>query len=299
MTQKPKLDIYQTVTDQIIQAIENSVGDPVMPWQRSGLLSLPNNVDTGNTYNGINIINLWVTGELRGFTSSQWGTYKQWKNVGAQVRKGEKAALVIFYREFEVDPDPDDPLDDGKRRVAKASYVFNADQVDNYQAENLAEMPPLERIAEAESLVKQTGAIVNHGGDRAYYNTADDYIQMPDEQRFFEKNSSTRTESYYSILLHELTHWTGTKPRCNRQMGKRFGDKDYAMEELVAELGSAFLCAQLGISSEPRKDHACYIANWLQALKNDKKAIFWAAARASDAVKYLQEQQHCHMRQAA
>ena len=290
--QKVKIDLHQNVTDQIVQSIENGVDGFSMPWQRSGLpLCLPKNVDTDNFYNGVNILNLWACAELKNFTSNEWGTYKQWKSVDAQVRKGEKSSYIIFYKEYEVEPDPDDPEDNGMRRVARASRVFNACQVDGYQAEDLPEMPLLERIAHADSFVTATHAIVRHGGDRAYYSPSSDTIQMPDEVRFFEKDSSVRTESYYSVLLHELTHWTGHEKRRNREMGKRFGDETYAMEELIAELGAAFLCAELGISYEPRQDHACYITNWLEVLKNDKKAIFYAAARASEAVTYLKKLQ--------
>ena len=136
-------------------------------------------------------------------------------------------------------------------------------------------------------MVSATGAEVVNGGVSACYRPDTDTIHMPDEERFFDTKHSTRTESYYSTLFHELTHWTGIEKRCNRDMGKRFGDEAYAMEELVAELGAAFQCAKLGITPEPRLDHAQYIKNWLQVLKDDKKAIFTAAARAQDAVNFL------------
>jgi antirestriction protein ArdC len=128
---------------------------------------------------------------------------------------------------------------------------------------------------------------VKHGGERAFYRPADDIIQMPERERFLGTETSTPTEAYYGTLLHELTHWTGAKKRCDREFGKRFGDQAYAMEELVAELGAAFLCADLGISVTPRQDHAAYIDNWLSVLKADKKAIFTAASKAAQASDYL------------
>ncbi len=292
MTQKKqRLDIHQAITDQIIEAVESRPGDPIMPWHRSGLSMMPNNIESGNHYSGINIVNLWVTAETRGFQSAIWGTYRQWRENGAQVRKGEKSSLVIFYKEYETEPDPEDENDNGTRRVARASYVFNADQVDGYETESLPEIPPLERIGRAEHFIQNTGSNIQEDGDMACYRDKTDTIHMPDEWRFRNPDTAGRTEDYYSVLLHELTHWTKPEKRCNRPNAKRFGDEIYAMEELVAELGAAFLCAELGISNTPREDHACYIANWLEALKKDKKAIFWAAARASEAVSFLNKLQ--------
>jgi antirestriction protein ArdC len=229
---------------------------------------------------------------LRGYPYAVWATYRQWAELGAQVRKGEKASSVIFYKEYAVDADPNDTDDHGMRRVARASSVFNVAQVDGFAPAELPELPAITRIANAETLIVDSRAEIRHGGDMAYYRrpTSDgsgDFIQMPDERRFQASDDAQRSEDYYSVLLHELTHWTSPSDRCDRQLGKRFGDAAYAMEELVAELGAAFLCAELGITSTPRADHAGYIAHWLDVMKSDKRAIFTAAARASEAVAYL------------
>ena len=209
---------------------------------------------------------------------------------GAQVRKGEKASLVIFYKEYDVQPDADDSDNNGKRRVARASAVFNASQVDGFTVPDAApSLGPVERLTVADQFVTATGARVEHGGDRAYYRPATDHIQMPDEGLFTGTASMTRTEGYYATLVHELIHWTGAKHRLDRDGGKRFGDHAYAAEELVAELGAAFLCAELGITQEVRPDHAQYVANWLQLMKTDDRAIFTAAAHASRAVAWLSE----------
>lgn len=288
---KTKPDIYEQVTNQIITCIEQGAGEWQMPWHRSGSgLNRPTNIDTNNAYRGINVISLWASAQVRGFNTGTWGTYRQWQNKGCQVRKGEKSSLVIFYKEFTVEDDHAAPEETTleTRRVARASYVFNADQVDGYEEPATSEpVDPIVRSSTADYFVKATGADIRHGGQRAFYQSKEDFIQMPEEARFVGSETSTATESYYATLLHELTHWSGHKRRCDREFGKRFGDNAYAMEELVAELGAAFLCADLGITNEPRPDHAAYLDSWLKVLKADKKAIFTAASQAARATDFL------------
>jgi antirestriction protein ArdC len=142
-------------------------------------------------------------------------------------------------------------------------------------------------IEQAEAFVAATGATIHHGGSRAFYRPSTDSIQLPPREAFIGSPTSTPAEAYYSTLLHELVHFTSHETRCNRQLGKRFGDDAYAMEELIAELGAAFLCADLRITDEPRVDHAQYLASWLSVLKADKKAIFTAASKASEAAAFL------------
>lgn len=282
-------DIYSEITSQLIAAIEFDPGKPSLPWRRSsGPLFMPVNALTNNPYNGINIVSLWVAAEVKAYTTPIWATYRQWTELGAQVRKDEKSSLVIFYKEFDADPDPDDASDDGKRRVARASRVFNAAQVDGFvSAQEPQPLGPVERIAAADEFVSATGARIEHGGERAYYRPSSDHIQMPDEDAFCGTATMSRSEGYYATLVHELTHWSGAKHRLDRTMGKRFGDQAYAAEELVAEIGAAFLCSELGITQEVRADHAQYIVQWLKLLKDDSRAIFAAAAKASEAAAYL------------
>lgn len=291
---KPRRDVHQQVTDSIVEAIEAGAGDWQMPWHRSGEgLNRPVNIESRNPYRGINILNLWIAAQSQGFGYSVWGTYRQWQNRGCQVRKGEKGSLVVFYKklEFEAEDPETGETETEERLMARASTVFNADQVDGYESEPLPEpADPAQTIAEAEAFVQATGAEIRHGGQRAFYNRTGDFIQIPERERFIGTETSTSTEAYYGVLLHELTHWTGHENRCARQFGKRFGDDAYAMEELVAELGSAFLSADLGIAQAPRADHAAYLDNWLRVLKADKKAIFTAASQASKAAEYLAEQ---------
>jgi antirestriction protein ArdC len=286
-----KIDLYQSVTNHIISAIENLSEDDqlIMPWHRSGLSELPTNVASSNHYNGINILSLWVAAIERGFASNIWGTYRQWKKAGAQVLKGEKSTLVIFYKEYLAE---DESGKEQVQRFARASWAFNVAQVEGFELPTPEQASdPIDRIGAVDIYVTNTRAEIIHGGDMACYRPASDTISMPDDCAFLDTKTGTRTENYYAILLHELTHWTKGKSRCNRDMAKRFGDDVYAMEELVAELGAAFQCAELGISSEPRADHAQYLAHWMSVMKADKKAIFTAAAKASEAVQFIKEMQ--------
>lgn len=285
----PRRDIHAEITNKLIAAIEADPGKPSMPWRRSSTpLFMPSNALTGNAYNGINIVSLWVAAEVQGYGTPIWATYRQWSELGAQVRKGEKSSLVVFYKEYESEPDPLNADDDGKRRVARASYVFNASQVDGFAAPGAPELlGPVERLSAVDRFITATGAKVEHGGERAFYRPSTDHIQMPDEGLFCGTGTMTRSEAYYAVLTHELTHWSGASKRLNRDMGKRFGDAAYAAEEFVAEIASAFLCSELGITQDTRDDHAQYLAHWLKLLKDDNRAIFAAAAKASEAVAYL------------
>lgn len=205
------------------------------------------------------------------------------------MRKGERGAVIVFFKELEPeDGSETDSSTDALRLVARASRVFNAMQVDGWTPPDES-LPPLWRfqaLVTAEAFITKTGAMIRRGYDACYLRSSDT-IEMPDPARFTGTPTSSPTESYYGVLLHELTHWTGAEHRLNRDMGKRFGDAGYAMEELVAELGAAFLCADLSITSEPRPDHAAYIDNWLSVLKKDTRAIFVAAGSASRAAEYL------------
>jgi antirestriction protein ArdC len=292
-TTTPRPTLHAEITANIIAAIERNPGNPQMPWRRTGTpLWMPENALSKKPYNGINVINLWVRAEARGFTSPIWASFKQWQEIGAQVRKGAKSECVIFYREYAAEPDPTDDSDDGKRRVARASRVFNANEVDGFAPPTAPErLGPIARIAAVDRFIAATGARIEHGGESAYYAPATDHIQMPDEALFCGTDSMSRDESYFAVLLHEATHWTSPPGRCDRNLTKRFGKAERAAEELVAEIGAAFLCAELGVTQDVRPDHAAYVANWLTLLKSDDKAIFTAAAKASQAVAYLKSLQ--------
>jgi antirestriction protein ArdC len=282
-----KTDIYQNVTNTIIAAIEaGQTGDKLhMPW--SGFPGLPTNAHSGKAYRGVNIPTLWALQLGRGYTSENWATYKQWQALGAQVRKGEKAAPIVFWKAVNGDPDADHAEAD-IRMVARWSMVFNADQVDGYTppapAPGAGQAAMIEHV---EQFLLDSGADIRHGGGEAYYHFGEDYIALPAMALFHDTPGSTATEAYYATALHELTHWTGSARRLDRTQPTRFGGKAYAFEELVAELGAAMLCAMLGVTSSTRDDHAQYIDNWLKALKSDKRYIFSAASQAQKAADYL------------
>ena len=286
-TATEKRDVYATVTAQIINAIEQGVGNWSMPWHTSGRFAFsPINVSSKKPYRGINTLCLWASAQSKGYESGEWGTYKQWQERGAQVRKGEKATLVVFWK-FANSADDTDDADDttptsGSRLLFTRGYaVFNAAQVDGYTPKAEPESTPNERMAHAEAFFAGIAADVWHGGNLAFYSPATDHIQLPPFQAFRDG------VSYYSVLAHEHTHYTAKADRCDRQLGKRFGDNAYAAEELIAELGAAFTCAHLGLSTEPRADHAAYIDSWLKVLKADKRAIFTAASKAQQATDWM------------
>ena len=285
-----KSSLYDTVTQSIIAAIEANPGKPAMPWHRDATapLFMPENALTKKSYQGINTLVLWVSAEQHGFKSPIWATYRQFAELGCQVRKGEKSTPVVFYKSFEVTADPENADDDGQRRVARTSAVFNCAQVDGFpEVPPVPDLGPVERSSRFDAFVSATGAVIAHGGDSAFYLPSTDTIRMPDETRFCGTATMARDESYMSVLAHELAHWSGAKHRLNRDFGKRFGDAAYAAEEIVAELSAAFISAELSIACTPRADHAQYIAQYLQLLKSDNRAIFTAAAKANQAVAYL------------
>ncbi|MCB0343394.1 MAG: DUF1738 domain-containing protein [Bdellovibrionales bacterium] len=280
-----KSDIYQTVTDQIIAAIETGLkGKVELPWH--GVSTLPQNARTGNSYHGVNVPLLWVHQLAQGYKSAVWATYRQWQDMGAQVKKGEKGVQVVFWKSVEIEPE-DDHQEAETRMFARYSVVFNAGQVDGYEPKTDFVPSDIKSIGAADALIEATGADIRHEDLRAYYHVAGDYINLPCPEFFKETKGSSATENYYSVLFHELTHWSGAKHRLDRLHSSKFGDTDYAFEELVAELGSAYLCASTGIESVSRDDHALYIQNWLEALRSDKKFIFAASSQAQKAVDYL------------
>jgi antirestriction protein ArdC len=286
-TQEKTFDIYQEVTNSIIDAIEAGVGRWKMPWY--SITELPRNVESTKEYRGINTLILWCQSIRRGYLAPEWGTYRQWSERHAQVRKGEKSTLVVFWKVLDRDKklEADEAADIetetaiGKQILFARGYrVFNAEQVNGYHRESRPERPRLERIAIADQFFDSLGGTVRQS-DHAAYQPRTDEVLMPPIEAFIA------AEPYYSCLAHEYTHWTGASHRLNRSLSTRFGSEAYAAAELIAELGAAFLCATFGFSTTHHADHAAYIQNWLTLLKNDKKAIFNAAAHAQKAADYL------------
>lgn len=290
-----KRDIFQKVTDQIVKAIEEGAESYRMPWKTSGgFVSSPINAVSKKPYRGINTLVLWATAQEKGYASGLWATYKQWQELGAQVRKGEKSANVVFWKFFEKESELDPETLKPKRiPMARDYFVFNVDQVEGYTKAEEKPQSRSERITQAEEFFGALQMDLKPGGNEAYYRPSTDSVHMPSFEAFKEPLF------YYSVLAHETTHWTGAEHRLNRDLKPRFGTEGYAVEELVAELGAAFLCAELGLPTDPRKDHAPYIASWLQVLKNDKRAIFTAAAKAQEAVDWMARRVSPEMEEAA
>ncbi len=275
-------DLYQDMTDLILSQVDEA-GEWKPCWQ--GMSNgRPVNAVTGHAYRGVNILSCWVSAARRGFPTMRFASFKQWQDAGAQVRKGEKGTPIIFYKVL-----PGKAEDDPDRMVLKGSHVFNAAQVDGVpqqDADPVDLLDDAQRMARIEHWLatRQHAYRLTHdaGDQRAYYNPGNDSINMPAFGRFID------AEHYYSTLFHELTHWTGAKHRLDRADLANYRDERRAREELVAELGAAFLCAEHRIAQTTRDDHVSYVASWLKVLKNDKRAIVQAASLASAAVDHLE-----------
>jgi antirestriction protein ArdC len=287
-SQSVRRDIYQHVTNRILEDLERGVRTWLKPWSASnvGGSILPRR-HNGIPYQGVNVLLLWSDAMARGYMATTWMTYRQALELGAHVRKGETGTLVVFADRITRAEDGENG-ESVKRSIPylKSYTVFNVEQIEGIPPQYLPQAPaPTSaetRHAHAEGFIAATRATIRLGGDRAFYAPAFDVIQLPPLPAFHD------TESYYSTALHELTHWTGHPSRCARELnGHRFGSESYAFEELVAELGSAFLCAELGVTPDIRDDHAAYLASWLAVLKQDKRAIFAAASQAQRAADYL------------
>jgi antirestriction protein ArdC len=283
-------DVYTRVTDRIIADLEKGVRTWLKPWKAehaAGRISRPLR-HNGTPYQGMNILLLWGEAMEKGYSAPIWMTFKQAQELGAHVRKGEQGSLVVYANKL-TRTEKDDNGEDIEKKIPfmKGYSVFNVEQVDglpaHYYAKPVNPLPLADRLDYAEKFLANTGAVIRHGGNRAFYSPVQDAVQMPPFEAFKDR------ESYYAAILHELTHWTSHKSRLDRSFNaKRFGDNGYAREELVAELGAAFLSADLGITPEVREDHAAYLAHWLKALKEDSRAIFSAAAHAQRAADFLQ-----------
>jgi antirestriction protein ArdC len=295
-TEPNRADLYARVTGRIVADLEAGVRPWFKPWSAghaAGRITRPLR-HNGTPYSGINVLLLWSEAMARGFTAPLWMTFRQALQLGAHVRKGETGSLVV-YADRVIKKETDEKGEDVERSIPflKGYTVFNVEQIDGLPALYIAPaapvLDPVSRIVIAEAFVKATGFDIRHGGARAYYAEGPDYVQMPPFESFRD------AESYYATLLHEATHATKHPKRVDRDMGrKRWGDEGYAREELVAELGSAFLSADLGLTPEPRPDHASYIASWLKVLKDDKRFIFTAAAHAQRATDFLHRLQPDH-----
>lgn len=283
-----KTDLYAVVTDRIVAALEQGNIPWVTPWAISPEQALPANLSSGHRYRGVNVLLLNMVRAAQGYSLNRWLTFQQARSLGGHVRKGERGTEVVFFKMLDIKDVAGATGHDGTAKVIpllRSFTVFNAAQVDGLPESLVAPsaLPDtFEPLAAAEDLLRASGAVIKHEGDGAFYRPADDTITMPGRHAFVS------ADAYYGVALHELTHWTAHPSRCARTLSGRQHIEAYAFEELIAEMGSAFLCGHVGIHAELQ--HAAYIESWLQALRNDKRLIFSAASAAQKAVDFLMPQ---------
>jgi antirestriction protein ArdC len=302
----PRRDVYQDVTDRVIAALEAGTIPWVRPWKGGevGAHGRPVNVRSAKPYNGINVMLLWLTAAAEGYSRDLWLTFRQAKALGGSVRKGEHGTRIVFwkFREYADKDSSGAPVVDPEtgeartRRVpmARLYTVFNVDQCDGLTLPKRFRLDPADSAeaadAEADLIARDTaieeflaatGAAIEHRGSRACYSPDADRIRLPKLDAFNDSGA------YYATALHELTHWTGHKSRCDRDFRGRFDSDAYAVEELVAEMGSAFLCARFAV--EGKLQHPSYLAHWVKVLRADNGAIVTAASKARIACEYLYE----------
>ena len=290
-SQRPSRDIYQEVTDEIVTALEQGVAPWARPWKTGRLLPganpiFPVNI-RGTSYRGVNVLLLWAVAQNNAYTSNLWLTFRQAQEMGGTVRRGERSTPVVLWRFLRVAKATSGDAEEGSGSktipIIRHYNVFNLDQTEGVEI-HLAEGVDKGRDEKGDwvdGLIESTGARIVHGGDRAVYcGGTIDKINLPPRPSFNSR------ESYYATLWHELTHWTGHEARLARDLTGRFGSQAYAAEELVAELGSAFCCAHCELKTE-HLQHPEYIGTWIQVLKDDKRAIFTASAKAKAAAEYL------------
>jgi len=275
----PKRDPYQLVTDKIIAALERGVAPWVKPWHALAGGGTLRNALSKRPYHGINV---WLLAS-EGRADPRWLTFRQAKQLGGSVRRGEHGTQVVFWKMLRREEEIDGEKSVKTFPMLRLYTLFNVEQcdIDLGQAEDRAVLPEVERDAVLEDFLRQTGANIRPGGTRAAFSPVLDYIMIPRPETFCD------TGAYYATLLHELTHWTGHPSRLDRTFGRRFGDLAYAAEELVAEMGSAFLCQRFEVDG--KLQHPQYIGNWLKALRDDKRAVFTAASAARKACQLLYE----------
>jgi antirestriction protein ArdC len=284
-----RTDLYTRVTNAIVADLERGVRPWLKPWNAehaAGRITRPLRAG-GQPYKGINVLMLWASAMEQNFSAPIWMTFNQAKELKASVRKDSKGTLVVYADRITKTEAAENGEETGRDIYFMKGYiVFNVEQIEglppHFYATAAPQTDPVARIEAADRFFANTGADIRHGGNQAYYAPERDYVQMPPFVSFKD------AESYSSTLAHEMTHWSKHPTRLNRDFGrKKFGDEGYAREELVAEIGAAFLCCDLGITPETRDDHAAYLGHWLKVLKEDKRAIFQAAAHAQRAVDFL------------
>lgn len=278
-----KRDLYAEVSARIITELEQGAAPWVKAWSATAGANTPCNAVTNRPYSGCNVILLWLARD-RGWPTPRFLTFKQAIEAGGNVRKGEHGTKVIFVKQLQIKDDNGDEADTRLVPMLREYTVFNVAQCDNLPDSIKAGKPmrarnPDTRDALADDFLRSTGADIREGHGEAYYAAGKDYISMPAFQAF------KGADQFYCTVFHELTHWTGHKSRLDRDLRHHFGSRAYSAEELTAEIGAAFLCAEFGFDGDVR--HAGYIATWIDLLRADKRAFFTACRKAQAAADYL------------
>ena len=295
---KIKRNYYKEITDQVIDLMTKHKENWFKPFQVS-TMNGHHNLKSKKCYQGLNCFQIGMSVYTNGFKSNEWATYKQWFELGGGVKEGKKIitpskyivkgkGTPIFYWNFKEYEDKNNKDKTVKIPFLKHYTIFNADQVNGYETKELEtkELDDWKAHFKTDTFVENTGARIENN-NKAFYSPGLDFIGMPNKEDFKPNKEDTKEQLYYSTLLHELTHWTGHKSRCNRDLQNRFGSQAYAMEELIAETGSAFLCSHLGVTKAPTPNHARYLNNWLEVLKKDDKAMIKAFTLSKASSEYL------------
>jgi antirestriction protein ArdC len=278
-----KRDLYAEVSARIVAELEQGAAPWVKPWSATAGQNVPQNAVTSRPYSGCNVILLWLA-RNRGWATPRFLTFKQAIEAGGNVRKGEHGTKVYFVKQLQIKDGEGDEADTRLVPMLREYTVFNVDQCENLPDSIKGGKPmrvrnPDTRDALADQFLRSTGADIREGQGEAYYAPSQDFVSMPAFAAF------KGADHFYNVAFHELTHWTGHRSRLDRDLKNRFGTRDYAAEELIAELGAAFLCAEFGFDGDVR--HAGYIATWIDLLRADKRAFFTACNRASKAADFL------------
>ncbi|MFW6086993.1 MAG: ArdC family protein [Myxococcota bacterium] len=276
--------VYARVTERLIEQMEEGIAPWVLPWTRDSAIRLPYNALTGRSYSGFNVLLLWDAAMRSRFGSPRWVTFKQAKMMGGHVRKGEKGVQLLFcaHRADQTSDEQEDEPVSQRGPLVRLYTAFNLDQTEGIApVDATAEDVTTDDGSTIPALVAAAGVPVVHRGGEACYLPVEDVVRMPPRRTFRDR------AGYDATLAHEATHWTGHPKRLDRALGNRFGNALYAREELVAEIGSAFLCAEMGV--EGRLQHAAYLDHWVRQLKEEPRLLVRAASKAQEAVRYLRK----------
>ena len=299
MTAMKRDEYIKHVANELVKEMEKSGTNFIMPYVEDGMpIKLSSIGSKDPYYRGGNVWWLLLKKKVEKYKSNVWGTANKIKSLGGEILDDQYATQIYFYKPYQYETTAKRNSANhkkGDKKVANAVYmtfkwVYNMDQT-TLAKKYLKLGDGAKSNVDVEKYVANTGAIIEDDHDHCFYSPTKDMIGMVNKKFFNKTGSSNATENYYSTLLHELTHWTAHKDRCNRDLSGRFGDSSYAFEELIAEFGAALQCCLLGITNKPKKESAQYLKSWISKIKDDPQAIFKAMSLADKAVAFIEKQQ--------